>query len=235
MTYLPIPRLALWLMPILQLAPPTKINVALRPAPFPPTLCRILPLFGNNACQQELSLPTLQGNPLTLGNFVPRPTPAPPTPQRMQLTLGDIATRRCWPTLSLARPSCGNVACWACWPMLSPAWPPHGDIAPRSMPFLPTSQQAVLSCGNVVPWPAPSPPMLQCKRPPPGNVAHWPPWPMLSPAWPPPVITICLPLPCVCSIPACIAGRRERPHIAVAAKSGKQAGHGGVDGKATGR
>jgi hypothetical protein len=36
-------------------------------------------------------------------------------------------------------------------------------------------------------------------------------------------------------IPACITGRQERPHVVVAAKSGKQAGHEGINGEATGR
>jgi hypothetical protein len=186
---LPIPQLTPWLMPILQLAPPIKSNVAPWPVPFPPTLRRVLPLFGNNARWQESSLLTLQGNPLTLRAFVPWPTSTPPMPQHVQPNLGDVATWHCWPTISLARPPHGNIAPWSMpfpptlQPMMPQTWPtlPTPFLWPNLLP----SSKALQTKSDVVPWRILTPPMPQHVWPTLGIVPCQPCWPTLSPERPP--------------------------------------------------
>jgi hypothetical protein len=134
----------------------TKSHVAPRPMPFPLTLCQVLPLPGNSAHWEELSLPTLQRNLPTLGDFVPRPTPTPPTPQRIRLNLCNVATWRRWPMLSCMWPSCGDVACWPCW--LLPTPPTLQSMMPLTPPTsfprpnpLPSSLQLLSSQQHVPP------------------------------------------------------------------------------------
>ncbi len=165
-------------MPILQLALPTKSDLTPQPVPFLSTLHHVLPLFCDDACQQESSPPTLQGDPLTLGDFIPWQTPTLPMPQHVQLTLGKIATWRCWPTLSLVQPPHGNVALRS-----TPFLPTLQPMMPRTLPTLPTpflrpnllpSSMALQTKSNVVPWRILTPPTPQCVWPTLGIVACWP-------------------------------------------------------------
>jgi hypothetical protein len=149
-------------------------------------------------------------------------------PQRVWPTLGSVAP---WPTLSLPLPQCirptlGGVAPW---PMLSLPSPQHvrptlSSVALRPTLSLPSPQRVWLTLGGVAPRPT-RPPSAACQL-----------------CRPKPLLALQLPANAAplqasraSSSPACIANVQERPCVAVAAKSGRQAGHGGGGGKATGR
>ncbi len=133
---------------------------------------------------------------LPILGFDPRPTPTSPTPQRIRLTLSNVACMHCRPTLSPTRLSRGNVASRqapvlptpqlvrlrrdgsARWQESSPqtllfALPPHGDVAPWQVPVPPMPQLIRLPCGGIAYRRAQVPPMPKQSWMPRGGVACW--------------------------------------------------------------
>jgi hypothetical protein len=186
---------------------PLKRDVAPQPMLSLPLLQRVWPTLDGVAPWPTLSLPSLQHVRQTLNNIAPWPTRSPPSPQHVWPTLGNNVWR---PTLSPPLPQL--------------VWPTLGDNVPRPTLSPPTPQRIRLTLGGVAPWPTH-----------PAGAARQPCrlWPLLARRQPayavPPLAAHGR------SIPARVAGGQEQPHVAVTMRSGKQAGRGGVNGKATGR
>jgi hypothetical protein len=164
-------------------------------------------------------------------------------PQHMQLTLGNIATQHCRPTLSLAWLPHGNIAPWSTpfpptlLPMMlqTPPTPPTPFLQPN---LLPSSMAPRTKC-NIVLQRILTPPTPQHVQLTLGVIACWPHWPTLSPVWPPhgnvawwpclpkPLLVLRLPVdaasprvPRASSSPAHIANMQEWPCVVAAVKSG---------------
>jgi hypothetical protein len=160
------------------------------------------------------------------------------------LRLPDIAHWPCWTALSPARPSHGNVAPWR---VMSPPKLQHAPptlLMPslaRLPPIVAVPQRVRRTSSSPVPiayvqeWPPRVPRTPQSVLPPCVDVVCWPCRPKPSLALQLPVVAAPPRAPRASSSPARIANMQERPHIAVAVKSGGQARRGGSGSKATGR
>ncbi len=119
------------------------------------------------------------------------------------------------------------------------------NVAPRPILTLPSPQHVLPTLCNVASRPTPTLPSPQRIRPTLGGVALRPTRPASTapqPRRPKPSLALQLPVnnappgaPHASSSPARIADVQERPSVVVAAKSGRQVGHGGGGGKAIGR